>query len=326
MGARFVRLSKGSPLIVLVVIYFVVMTGVILAEGDRPTWDQAAVLALAALVLASQGVPFVRDWGPFLMLLLGYEYLRGLVPSLGAEVNVLPLIEADQALFGRLPVVALQSALYEPGHPGPLAYVSTFFYLSHAAIPVLFALYLWIVDRRLFHTFTVALVVLSFAAFATYVAYPAMPPWMAGEQGYIPVVHKVVDECLARFSGGDGFVTFNGLVRSNPVAAMPSLHAAYPLLVVLFAWLRWRWWALVALPYPLMVWFSIVFTGHHYVIDALVGAAYAVVVFVGVVLWRHLAEHQGGVQEGPRARTTDPPASAARCAALRGHRVGVGLG
>lgn len=292
MRARFIRLYGETPLTGLVMVYFVVMTAVVLLRGNLPSWDQAVILGLAAVVMLSQGVPFVRDWGPFLMLLLGYEYLRGLVGSQGTKVNVLPLIEADRSMFGSLPVIDLQRLLYEPGHPGVLAYVTTFFYLSHAAIPVLFALYLWFVDRRLFHSFTVALVVLSFVAFATYTVYPAMPPWMAAERGYIPAVYKVVDESLLVFSGGDGVVTFSGLVRSNPVAAMPSLHAAYPLLVLLFAWRRWHRWALLALPYPLIVCFSIVYTGHHYVIDALVGLVYAAVVFVCVLLWEYVAEQR----------------------------------
>jgi membrane-associated phospholipid phosphatase len=64
-------------------------------------------------------------------------------------------------------------------------------------------------------------------------------------------------------------------LNPNPVAAMPSLHAAYPTLVLL-ALRRYRktyFWFF--LPYPLLVWLSTVYLGEHYVIDVIAGAAYA---------------------------------------------------
>ena len=57
---------------------------------------------------------------------------------------------------------------------------------------------------------------------------------------------------------------------------MPSLHAAYSLLVLLFAY-AWRGrpglWC--AVPYTLGMWFTVVYLGDHYVADIAVGAAYA---------------------------------------------------
>ena len=57
---------------------------------------------------------------------------------------------------------------------------------------------------------------------------------------------------------------------------MPSLHAAYPVLLMLFFWSsagKWRW----LLPlYPLLMAFSLVYTGEHYVFDILLGWVYAI--------------------------------------------------
>ena len=67
---------------------------------------------------------------------------------------------------------------------------------------------------------------------------------------------------------------------ANPVAAVPSLHAAYPLLLMLFFWRsarRWRW----LLPlYPLAMAFTLVYTAEHYVFDIILGWLYATVVFL----------------------------------------------
>jgi membrane-associated phospholipid phosphatase len=65
----------------------------------------------------------------------------------------------------------------------------------------------------------------------------------------------------------------------NPVAAIPSLHAAYPFLVLLFAVKFFRRRGLVVLPYVAIVWFAVIYLGEHYATDVLIGAAYATAAF-----------------------------------------------
>jgi membrane-associated phospholipid phosphatase len=69
-----------------------------------------------------------------------------------------------------------------------------------------------------------------------------------------------------------------GWEYSNPVAAVPSLHAAYTLLVTLFLWRVVARWArpLLAL-YPLAMAFALVYTAEHYLFDVLLGWAYTLV-------------------------------------------------
>ena len=64
-----------------------------------------------------------------------------------------------------------------------------------------------------------------------------MPPWMASSRHYLPHTVRIVPLVLdhlhlhsgaAVFTGGDKF--------DNNVAAMPSIHAAYPMLICLFFW------------------------------------------------------------------------------------------
>ena len=47
----------------------------------------------------------------------------------------------------------------------------------------------------------------------------------------------------------------------------------------------------------LVVGFAIVYTGHHYVVDALVGAAYAVVVYVAVLWGEKLLRQREAVRD-----------------------------
>ena len=57
----------------------------------------------------------------------------------------------------------------------------------------------------------------------------------------------------------------------NPVAAMPSLHAAFSLLVVLGLGLLSPWARRVAYAYPVVLGLALVYGGEHYVTDLLVG-------------------------------------------------------
>jgi membrane-associated phospholipid phosphatase len=74
------------------------------------------------------------------------------------------------------------------------------------------------------------------------------------------------------------------------VAAVPSLHAAFSLLIAITLWPRKHTWLrpLVAL-YPLAMAVSLVYAGEHYVSDILLGWIYALAAVFAVrvfVRWR----------------------------------------
>jgi membrane-associated phospholipid phosphatase len=128
--------------------------------------------------------------------------------------------------------------------------------------------------------------VLALTGFATYVLYPATPPWMAARQGDLGSANRIIAVVwphvpLAHY----GSLFEKGQSYANNVAAMPSLHNAYALLISLFLWryVRARWRPLLVL-YPLAMAFSLVYTGEHYVSDCLAGWLYAGVVYFGVTL------------------------------------------
>jgi membrane-associated phospholipid phosphatase len=93
------------------------------------------------------------------------------------------------------------------------------------------------------------------------------------------------------------------------VAAIPSLHAAFALLVSVALWpLARRWWqrALLA-AYPLAMGFALVYGGEHYVIDLLLGWAYVGLVLVLVGLgerWWRARRLRRAPQEQPAPAVT----------------------
>jgi membrane-associated phospholipid phosphatase len=171
-------------------------------------------------------------------------------------------------------------------------------YLMHFAGTLTLAFLLWLKDRSLFLRFAAVLLVLSYMQFITAILLPVAPPryaWVYGEDLHVVDIAKQVGYSV-------GFHTLSWTyqhMNANPVAAMPSLHAAYPIAAALVVSARWPRLALGLVAYGAVVWFSIVYLGHHYVVDALGGALYAVIAYVlvrGVLTWASGRRRRGLVQ------------------------------
>ncbi|MGH2934415.1 MAG: phosphatase PAP2 family protein [Gaiellaceae bacterium] len=94
-----------------------------------------------------------------------------------------------------------------------------------------------------------------------YVVWPTAPPWM-----FTTYFQDGVNHSNGAFA-----------VLANPYAAMPSLHAADALIVGVFlVGLCRRWWtkAIWAL-WPIWVWFCVLATANHFLLDVVAGIAVA---------------------------------------------------
>lgn len=82
-----------------------------------------------------------------------------------------------------------------------------------------------------------------------------------------------------------------GEAYANAVTAIPSLHSAVPVMVLLFTWslVRRRTRVLLVL-YGLAMTFRLVYGSEHFVVDAFVGWAYAAIAVVGVAWWFRRAQ------------------------------------
>ncbi|MBI5961578.1 MAG: phosphatase PAP2 family protein [Chloroflexi bacterium] len=257
---------------------FIVLLGMA-AVGEHPNTELIALVFAAVLVWTQAGRKFLREFAPALLLLLIYKRLR--TPAnelLGLDVNVQNLIDWEKWLGGgTLPNYAVQSHLWGQFYTPLLDRITNFFYQFHFLWPLILAALLWRYAYSSYRAYAVGLVVLSYAALIVYVVFPAAPPWWATYFGYLPdqpvsLDHYVTSAAhMARFS-------------ANPVAAMPSLHTAYPTFIMLVALRVWGRRALPIIALPLVVAFSTVYLGHHYVIDALAGAFFSAVTFATVYL------------------------------------------
>jgi PAP2 superfamily len=301
-----VRAAPAVPLLAFVV-YIAVMTVLMIALGVSINPDRYFFVLLGPVLLIRRGRRFVLDWLPFLLLLFSYEFLRGLAEQLG-NVHYDTAIRVDTALFAMPPSVALQQRFFHPRALAWYDYLAALLYMMHFVVPLSFAYLLWLRSRQQFARFTGAFLLLSYAALTTFVLFPAAPPWLASQHGYLPTVYEGMSMVLAAFPDRLHLPTVYQLFDPNQVAAVPSLHAAYPFLILLFAWRIFRARALLLAPYVAGVWLAIVYMGEHYVFDIAVGALYSLAAFVVV---EHLVP---GLLPGARAEPR-PAAQSARRAA-----------
>ncbi len=252
--------------------------------------DQFFAVALLITLLIGRSKQFILDWSVPVVLFLSYDYLRGLLPNLTREAHIFPMINFDKALFGVLPSNNLQTVLFSDGIIHWYDYLATILYMSHFIVPMVVAFVFWLKSREEFRSYTLTLLILSYGAFVTFILFPAMPPWMASRQGFIPELTKVMDLVFTHLPKPVDLPSFYRFVGANLVAAVPSLHAAYPVVTFLFLIRRYKRVGLMTLFYMLAVWFSIVYLGEHYVFDIVVGVIYAVAAYVlvmhGAKVWQ----------------------------------------
>src|SRR5579885_2161214 len=102
--------------IALFVIYILAMTGLMIWLGIGITPDRYILGLFVLALLLGRIKSFFLDWMPFILVLIAYDFLRGIAPLLNPNVHYLPQINFDRFVFGgQLPTVFLQQHFYIPG-------------------------------------------------------------------------------------------------------------------------------------------------------------------------------------------------------------------
>ena len=274
----------------------------------------------------------VHDWLPLIGVLFLYDFLRGSADELGSRLvdlpalqngktgaagtdyaHVLPQLRADEVLFGwftggQVPTVWLQDRLHTAGDVAWWDVAIVPVYMSHFLVPMVLAVLLWLFSYHLFRRYVWTLVTLTLLTLATYALFPAAPPWMAGLNGYLPDVARVVSDTLvATDIGTIRSAVARGEAYANAVAAIPSLHSGVPMMVLLFSWsLVGRRTRVLLVVYILAMTFTLTYGGEHFVVDAFVGWLYAAAAVYGVA-WvfrrKHVPPSAGDLEVAARVVT-----------------------
>ncbi len=262
----------------------------------------SVVLSVTVFVVIGHiGKPW-RAWVrlPFDLLLYGamwfaYDETRGAADRVGMPLQVESVRNIDRVLFlGADPTVWLQRNFHDPVDVGVHDVIASIEYFSHFVVPVAVIAVLWITNRALWARFMRRFATVLAIACTMFVLLPTAPPWMAGggdraiRLDALPPLRRTAGRGW-RHIGFEGFVHVwvKGRDWSNPTAAMPSLHAAFSLFVVLFFWpmVQRRWLRALMLLHPILMGVALVYLAEHYVIDVLAGWA---VVLLSFWMWARI--------------------------------------
>lgn len=275
----FDGLSRSASMFrILGFIGTVVCLVIFIRRPSFPTADKLLILFTFVAMIFGQAKAMLKRFVPFVLLLLTYESFRGIVPGLNHRVNYLWMPWVDRVIFGTLPTSWLQHYWWH-GTAQWYDFAFYFFYMMHFVFPLLLGVAIWQKRDWFYWQYAATYVVLSFSGFITYLLFPAAPPWMASDKGYIEPIHRISSDVWYKLGIHD-FPSVYNKIAANPVAAVPSLHAAYATLCALFVFrLFGRTWGLLSMLYPIMIWVGTVYQGEHYAIDAILGIIYALAAY-----------------------------------------------
>jgi hypothetical protein len=250
--------------------------------GGKLGWQHLVLPLLfwACLTTAPAARRFVRAWWPLILFWLSYDVMRVFAAALFPRVAVEAPYRWEAALFrsseGIIWPFHFARWMAQSGSafwPRALTQFSSLIYLSHVFVmPLIFFVVWGRHAERLFRRLLWSYTALHALTLAIYLVYPAAPPWWVYENGFLrPSLAHSMPMGEAQNS------TLSALFRisANRFAAIPSLHAAYPLLLTLvLAWHGSRSrWIVLAGAYAASMWFACVFLNQHYIVDLLIGAA-----------------------------------------------------
>jgi len=267
------------------IVSFIIALFLILFLSQRVFFvPKILILCLSLLVAAAVGrlKVFLRDWFLFIGFIYLFDSLRGSIFILTCKLNLpvysLYVIKAEKFLFGAVPSVVLQNWFLESPDPSRFTWFEKFITVAHGSHFVAFLIVgfvIWLYKSRYFRCFKISFYMVTFFGLLGYFAVPTVPPWMAAN------IFSLLPR-LVRFNA----VIYNMVIPditsgfdTNPVAAMPSLHAAFPILLGIIVWRIFRWKAFPFYFYVFLMLFAIVYTGDHYVVDILAGGLLSVLCY-----------------------------------------------
>ena len=262
--------------------------------GEQPKAGHPGLVAEAQLAGAGKPVRKIRWWFEILLGAVGYyiyaeaRELHGLHPK--GQRALATRNGKDLFNFEKWLHLDWEKGLQHNLLPykGFLQVIGGFYGGAHFVVTI--GVLLWLLFKRpqFYRFWRTVLFVLTMTAVGIFALYPAEPPRTLKDASG----HTITVDTLSKIGG---LWNYNhGVVEhiSDPFAPMPSLHLGWATWVALALWFTlparsWRRRLAIGL-YPLAVYFTVIATGTHFVIDGVAGMALtAVTVFwcAHLVLW-----------------------------------------
>lgn len=261
--------------------------------GFRPEHSLMAVLIAVSFFAAPATRRLTVALVPFFLFGISYDWMN-LCPNYTVNpVDIRGLYETEKSLFGIMTsagVTLTPNEFFAQHTSAVMDFLAGVFYLCWVPVPIFFGLWLYFRGKKMQYLhFALVFLLVNIIGFAFYYIHPAAPPWYVAKHGFDFLLGTGGDVAgLHAFDAMTGLGVFDSLYtrNSNVFAAMPSLHSAYTLVALIYA-VRSRSsavWIVALSVVTAGIWFTAVYTSHHYILDVLGGIACA---FAGFALFEY---------------------------------------
>lgn len=284
------RLPSLREQIICLVALAVWLVVTVLFIGFRPEHIFLALLIAGLFYAAPPTRRLVVALMPFIIFGISYDWMN-LLPNYEVNpVDVEGLYENEKSLFG----ISVASGVLTPNeffaiHNHPVMdFMAGVFYLCWVPLPIFYGLWVYSSGKSFdYLRFALVFLLVNLIGFAGYYIHPAAPPWYVAIHGFEAVPGTPGEVAgLGRFDEMTGLSVFHGLYarNANVFAAMPSLHSAYTFVAFIYSFIigSSRVWKCILGVVTLGIWFTAVYTSHHYILDVCGGILCS---FIAVILF-----------------------------------------
>ncbi len=285
MKGGLIKMPSAREAVVLTICLVTWLAVTAVCVGFRPEHPLLAVLIALLFLLNVSTRKLVVALLPFIVFGISYDWMN-IVPNYEVNpVDIEGLYNSEKSLFGITTAVGTltPNEFFGIHNCRLMDFFAGVFYLCWVPVPILFGLWLYLVkQRRVYLHFSLVFLFVNLLGFAFYYVHPAAPPWYVASHGF-DFIQGTPGEVagLGRFDEMTGWNVFHGLYsrNSNVFAALPSLHSAYMLIAFIYS-LKARvsnWVRVLFAVITLGIWFTAVYSSHHYIIDVISGIACALI-------------------------------------------------
>ncbi len=282
--------SKNLIITTLISVFYLLLSSVLVGYKS----DQIVLLLIFNICYYSSvySRKFILGFSIFIVYWILFDYMKAFPNYLFNGVSIGELYGLEKSIFG----IHLNGTIVTPNEYWKLNsnsfidVTSGFFYLMWIPVPLAFAAILFFRNRKQFLMFSFTFVLVNLIGFVVYYAYPAAPPWYVQLHGFKFYPHTPGNTGgLIRFDKFFNLSIFQSIYSkgSNVFAAMPSLHSSYPVIVLYYGLKNKFGLANIFFTVVMFgIWFTAVYTSHHYVLDVLAGICTAI---IGISLFNWLS-------------------------------------
>ena len=254
-----------------------------IAVGFRSDHFYFIIFLIITYFASAHSRKFILGFVFFLLFWIIYDAMRVYPNYMVNPIHIIEPYNLEKMLF---PIKDGNNILtpneYFYANPDKISDIlSGIFYLTWVPLPLAYCVYLFYRDKQMLIRFSGTFLLANLIGFSIYYLYPAAPPWYLhfhGTASNFDIPGNAAQ--LLRFDKIINYPIFENMYNKNAnvFAAIPSLHAAYPVVLLYFGLKKKHKWLAILFAIDMIgIWYAAVYSMHHYIIDVILGSFCAII-------------------------------------------------